>query len=54
MLSILCTSEEGTIYLASLGNNYKTMCLSVEGIAKDLNIIGYTRVILKDHAALYH
>ncbi|KYH34400.1 L-erythro-3,5-diaminohexanoate dehydrogenase [Clostridium tepidiprofundi DSM 19306] len=41
MLSLLCTKECGTIYLASLGSNYKTMCLSAEGIAKDINIIAY-------------
>jgi len=50
MLSILCTKEDGTIYLASLGNNYKTMCLSAEGIAKDLNIIAY-KGFSKNHAA---
>lgn len=41
MLSLLCTKEYGTIYLSSLGINYKTMCLSAEGIAKDINIIAY-------------
>lgn len=50
MLSILSTSEGGTIYLASLSSNYKTMCLSVEGIAKDLNIIGY-KGYTKGHAS---
>ena len=41
MLSLLCTKEGGTIYLASLASNYKTICLSAEGIAKDVNIIAY-------------
>jgi len=41
MLSLLCTKKYGTIYLANLGSNYKTICLSAEGIAKDINIIAY-------------
>lgn len=49
MLTILCTNEYGTIYLSSLGTNYKTMCLSAEGIAKDINIIAY-KGYSNDHA----
>lgn len=49
MFSLLCTKEYGTIYLASLGSNYKTTCLSAEGIAKDLNIVAY-KGYTKNHA----
>lgn len=49
MLSILCTKETGILYLASLGNNYKSICSCAEGLAKDLNIIGY-KGFSKDHA----
>lgn len=41
MFSVLCTEERGCIYPATLNNNYRTLCTSAEGIAKDINIIAY-------------
>jgi transcriptional regulator with PAS, ATPase and Fis domain len=49
MFSILCTRDSGNLYLANLGNNYKTICSTTEGLAKDLNIIAY-KGYSKDHA----
>lgn len=50
ILSIMCTKKGGSIYLASLAPNYKTLCLSLEGMAKDINIIGY-KGYTEGHAA---
>lgn len=41
IFSILATKEGGTIYLASLGSNYKNLCLTLEGMSRDIQIIGY-------------
>lgn len=49
MFSILSTKDEGSLYLASLGNNYKSLCSSAEGLAKDINIIAY-KGFSKNHA----
>lgn len=49
MFSILSTKETGNLYLANLGNNYKSICSSAEGLARDINIIAY-KGFSKGHA----
>ncbi|WP_034849537.1 sigma 54-interacting transcriptional regulator [Clostridium hydrogeniformans] len=41
LFSILSTTNKGSLYLSSLGSNYKTTCVSAEGMGRDINIIGY-------------
>lgn len=64
ILSLLLVKEFGTIYLSTLGSNYKSLSSTAEGMSKDVNIIGYkgfsknhasfTINLLKDYPLLAH